>query len=131
MKPVNEKPRRDILVIGKTQLTDEEEDLVHSLGFLIGLSGNPLHTTKSKGTAQAVAAGYRTNGLQPHTHAAKLRDVDAHTVVVLDDDFQKRLDKAFPEWTSKDWDLLDNLDTLHGYLSMLAGVLANRGLSLA
>lgn len=122
-RPINEAPRREILVIGKPELTDEESDLVQTLGFLIGLSGNVLHTTAAKGTAQAVAAGYRKSGLQAHTHRANLRNVDAHTIALVDEPFVHRLNKAYPGWADMDWDVLDNIEQLATYVSILATTL--------
>lgn len=117
-----------IIVLGKTTTTPSEADALHTFGWGLAELDQELLTTKSKGVAAAVTAGYVSAGRKPK-ELAKGALPHQEVVIFTDDALERLLDQRDPNWRDREW-LIVTPDLFDTFFSVYLACLAELGTNL-
>lgn len=110
-----------IVLLGKSALTQSEREACETLGWLIGESGRSLHTTPSKGTAEAAGSGYeKSTGRAPELLGKGALPERLGVIAYIDAQMAYQLDERRPGWDKEpDWTIISNEPTLVDFVSAI------------
>ena len=100
-----------VIVLGKASFRDSEAPALADFGKALFIRGKQLLTTKSRGAAMSVEAGYISAGGDPqYLTAGDLKPFDGRYPVVIftDKRMQDQLDERMPDWRTRNWIVIHN-----------------------
>lgn len=95
---------KTVVILGCTTIDADADEMFRDIGSIIYRHGKQLVTTRTKGVADAVAAGFRLAGGIP-AYLAEGGDAPDHdrVLVFADNAFKERLDDRVPDWDTRGW----------------------------
>jgi hypothetical protein len=106
--------QRKIYLLGKPNLTPEEQDDLEEIGEAIAACGQQLITAQvNVGTSLAVATGYIKAGGKPEYFEPGLVPDDRNILIIADEAFHDRIAQRVPDWKARGWLMIFDVHRLN------------------